>query len=145
MVIMLLQEEGGHRGLIQYSCYCWLPWPFLYDIKVIVFGGGRQKPFPLLLPSTGLLDVEDNTRHLRFADKTRWICLVEVHVYYQVWLQIPIRKCTQTSLLQWLAVITDGRIRTEIRGYEPGPSKVIQAAPKHCNGVPCAILFLVNA
>lgn len=53
MVIVSLQEEGGHRGLIQYSCYCWLPWPFLYDIKVIVFGGGRQKPFPLLLPSTG--------------------------------------------------------------------------------------------
>lgn len=53
MVIMWLQEEVGHRGLIQFSCYYWLPWPFLYDITVIVSGGGRQQPFPLLLPFTG--------------------------------------------------------------------------------------------
>lgn len=59
MAIMSLQEEGGHRGLIQYSRYCWLPWSFLYDITVIVFWGGkfslRQKPFPLLLPFTGMV------------------------------------------------------------------------------------------
>lgn len=92
-----------------------------------------------------LLDVEDNARHHCFEDNTRWLCVVEVYIHYQVWLQIPIWKCTQTSLLQWLAVITDGRIRTNSLDMNLVQVKSFRRCQIIAMEFPVPSAFLVNA